>query len=478
MILLTGATGYVGGRLLERLQAAGHPVRCLARHPAHLVGRFTGTGEVVRGDVTDPVSLGHAMEKVQVAFYLVHSMSRGDAFHETDRRGAFLFSEAARAAGVRRIIYLGGLGQGENLSSHLRSRQEVGRLLRESGVPTLELRASIIIGSGSLSFEMIRALVEKLPLMITPRWVRTRTQPIAIEDVVSALEAAIGTPLASSEVIEIGGADQVSYADLLREYARQRGLRRWMIRVPALTPRLSGLWLGLVTPVYARVGRELVEGLRNETVVRDPSGMQRLGLRPRGMREAIHRALRHEDRAFAATRWSDAWSSANADHYGGRRYGSRLADSRSVTVPVPPARAFAPIERLGGDTGWYHGGWLWKLRGAIDLVVGGAGMRRGRRDPRRLRDGDTLDFWRVERIEPGRMLRLAAEMRLPGRAWLQFEVDPGGDGSVIRQTALFDPAGLSGLLYWYTLWPVHELVFSGLLRGIARAAMEEPAHDG
>jgi uncharacterized protein YbjT (DUF2867 family) len=470
LVLLTGGTGYVGGRLLSALEARGCRLRCLARRPEFLRSRVGPGTEVVKGDVRDRASLAAALAGVHTAYYLVHSMASGGAFEEEDRRAAGDFGAAAREAGVRRIVYLGGLGSGEELSGHLRSRQEVGRILRESGVPTIEFRASIIIGSGSLSFEMVRALVEKLPVMVAPRWVRTTTQPIAIEDVVSYLVAALDADISESTLFEIGGADKVSYLELLREYARQRGLRRLILPVPVLTPWLSSLWLGLVTPLYARVGRELIEGLRNETVVRDARALEVLPVRPRGMREAIERALHKEEREFALTRWTDALSSRGGPaSWGGVRFGSRIVDSRLVHVSCPPAAAFAAIERIGGDTGWYFANWLWRLRGLLDLLVGGAGMRRGRRDPEKLLPGDTVDCWRTEAVEPGRLLRLVAEMKLPGRAWLQFELEPDETGTNVRQTAVFDPVGLGGLAYWYALYPLHQVIFAGMLRGLARA---------
>ncbi|MEO8032738.1 MAG: SDR family oxidoreductase [Gemmatimonadota bacterium] len=471
-VLLTGATGYIGGRLLAALEAHGRLVRCMARRPEYLLARVAPSTEVVAGDVFDPASLAVAMTGVDTAYYLVHSMDSTSSFQDADRTGARNFAQAARAAGVRRVIYLGGLGGGDELSSHLDSRQEVGRILREEGVATIELRAAIVIGSGSISFEMIRALVEILPIMITPRWVATLTQPIGIEDVIAYLVASLDLPSEGSEVFEIGGPDRVSYGDLMREYARQRGLRRRFISVPVLTPRLSSLWLGLVTPVFARVGRALVDSLRNETVVRDDRALAEFSVKPRGMADAMARALVNEDRSFAATRWSDALTVVGRRQgWGGTRFGTRLVDSRSITVACSPANAFTPIRRLGGTTGWYHATYLWKLRGFLDLLVGGPGMRRGRRDPEQLAPGDTLDFWRVEAIEPDRLLRLSAEMRLPGRAWLQFEVDPSGTGSTIRQTAIFDPAGLFGQIYWYALWPLHQAVFGGTLRALARAAL-------
>jgi uncharacterized protein YbjT (DUF2867 family) len=475
LILLTGATGYVGGRLLHALEAAGNRVRCLSRHPEALSQRVARNTEVVKGDVLDPGSIARAMVGVHTAYYLVHSMASANSFVAEDRLAANAFAVAARDAGVSRIIYLGGLGSGIDLSAHLRSRHEVGRILKESGLPTIEFRAAIILGSGSASFEMIRALVEKLPVMITPRWVNTSTQPIAIEDVVAYLKQAVHLEISVSKIVEIGGADQVTYLDLMKEYARQRDLKRWMIPVPVLSPRLSSLWLGLVTPVYARVGRELVDSLRNETVVRDRSANDLFSIRPLGFREALKRALANEDRDFAETRWSDAFSSlAPAHRWGGAKFGRRMVDSRSAHVPFSPAVAFRPVERLGGKTGWYYGNWLWRIRGLLDLLFGGAGMRRGRRDPNRLLAGDTLDFWRVEEIQRDHLLRLAAEMRLPGRAWLQFEIKANGLGSFVRQTAIFDPVGVLGQLYWYFLYPMHQFIFAGMLREIVRA-MEDPS---
>ena len=371
-----------------------------------------------------------------------------------------------------RIIYLGGLGESTNeLSPHLRSRHEVGEILRSSEAQVLEFRASVIIGSGSLSFKLIRALVERLPMMICPRWVATPAQPIAVEDILSYLLAALDWDGSESRVFEIGGPDQVSYGDIMREYARQRGLQRLMISVPVLTPRLSSLWLGLVTPVYARVGRKLIEGVRNPTLVHDTSSLQVFDIQPRGLRDAIQRALVNEDHELAETRWSDALSSGSEPtKWGGVRFRSRFVDSRVANVDVPLEAAFAPIQRIGGQTGWYFATWLWHIRGWLDLLVGGVGMRRGRRDPIELRVGDALDFWRVEAFEQDKRLRLAAEMRVPGRAWLELEVSELDGKSEIRQTAIFDPVGLSGLAYWYALYPLHQLVFAQMLRGIARTA--------
>ncbi|MCG8449960.1 MAG: SDR family oxidoreductase [Pirellulales bacterium] len=335
----------------------------------------------------------------------------------------------------------------------------------------IELRASIVIGSGSLSFEMIRALVERLPVMICPKWVHVMAQPIAIEDVLAYLLEAIELHERDSRVYEIGGPDQISYGQIMREYARQRGLRRLMIPVPLLTPYLSSLWLGLVTPLYARIGRKLVESLRNPTLVSNNLADTAFSVRPKSLPEAIARATANEDQKFATTRWSDALSSSGQSRsWGGARYGSRLVDSRTTDTKAPPACSFAVVQRIGGKTGWYYGDWLWRVRGFLDLLVGGVGIRRGRRDPVNIRVGDALDFWRVEAFEPGQLLRMRAEMKVPGRAWLELEVTENGGGSTIRQTATFDPLGLFGLAYWYTLYPLHKLVFGGMLRNLVKAA--------
>lgn len=460
--------------MLPLLVYDGWRVRCLARQPNHLLPRVPAGVEVVPGDVLAAASLSAAMQGVEAAYYLVHSMGATGDFEEQDRLAADNFARAAAAAGVQRIIYLGGLGEDEpELSAHLRSRHEVGKRLRAHGVPVIELRASIIIGSGSLSFEMIRALVERLPVMVTPRWVRVTAQPIAIGDVLAYLRKALTWPTDGHAIFEIGGPDQVSYGDLMREYARQRGLRRLMIPVPLLTPRLSSLWLGLVTPLFARVGRKLIDSIRHPTTVRDPAAARTFSLRPIPIREAITLALRNEDAHFAQTRWSDALSSASTPRqWGGVRFGNRLVDSRAVRVSASAPRVFATVERIGGQAGWPYANWLWTARGWLDLLAGGVGMRRGRRDPDRLQVGDVVDCWRVEAIERNRRLRLQAEMKLPGRAWLDFEVRPDGEHARLTQTATFDPVGLWGLAYWYGVWPLHQLVFAGMLRGLARAAEE------
>ncbi len=472
IIALTGCTGYIGGRLLPLLEERHFSVRCLVRRPEYLVGRLGPNTTVVYGDALDRESLMTALKGVDIAYYLIHSLGAKGDFEALEYQAAENFAVAAKACGVRRIIYLGGLGREEaDLSRHLRSRLKVGQLLRSAGVQVIEFRASVIIGSGSLSFELIRALVERLPIMICPRWVFTPTQPIAVEDVLEYLLAALDLPDGENRIFEIGGPDKVSYADIMLEYARQRGLRRIIIPVPLLTPRLSSLWLGLVTPVYARIGRKLVDGLRNATVVRDPSALEVFPIRPRTLRDAITRALSNEDREFAATRWSDSLSAIGVFGRNSQtNRGNRIVVSRTLDVPVPVEAAFAPIRRIGGQQGWYAANWLWRLRGLIDLLLGGVGMRRGRPHPEQLRPGDPVDFWRVETYEPNRRLLLVAEMRLPGRAWLDLEVEPHEGFSRIRQTVIFEPLGLLGLAYWYALYLPHQWIFGRMLKGIAKAA--------
>ena len=474
-ILLTGATGYVGGRLLSLLVERGENVRCMTRREVTIVPPNNQV-EYAIGDADEAESLDQALQGIETAYYLIHSMGASGDFEEKDRNAARNFVEACNRNDVKRIIYLGGLGNPDHLlSKHLRSRQEIGDILRTANCAVVEFRASIIIGSGSLSFEMIRSLVERLPVMICPKWVRVKAQPIAIEDVLEYLYQ--GSKLRTNEsiIFEIGGPDQISYGELMQRYARHRGLRRFMIPVPFLTPYLSSLWLGLVTPLYSRVGRKLVDSLKNPTLVSNNMASKYFDIDPMSTDAAIARALINEDKDFAETRWSDAFSAGGErKNWGGVRFGSRLVDSRVRTVDASTNTAFKPIQRIGGKTGWYYGNWLWKVRGFLDLLVGGVGVRRGRRDPEKLKVGDALDFWRVEKVDEGKILRLAAEMKVPGRAWLEFEVGTTEDGKTfVRQTAIFDPIGLFGIVYWYSLFPLHQFVFGGMLRNICRAIHNE-----
>jgi uncharacterized protein YbjT (DUF2867 family) len=416
---------------------------------------------------------------VHTAYYLIHSLGESKGFEQQEKIGAQNFAAVARESGVKRIIYLGGIGnEREELSPHLRSRHEVGRILRDSGVPTLEFRASIVLGSGSLSFEMIRALTEHLPVMVMPRWVSVLAQPIGIQDLISYLVQALDIPMEASEVVEIGGADQLSYRELMKEYARLRNLKRVMIPVPVLTPRLSSLWLGFVTPLYARVGRKLIESIKHPTIVTSNRAHELSALRPCGAPQAMQAALENEDRKSAETRRSDSLSASGTPRsYGGHQSGSRLIDYREKHVDVTPDLAFAVIEGIGGSKGWFGYDFLWRMRGLVDLLVGGVGMRRGRPLHRSLRPGDALDFWRVEELDRPHKLRLLAEMKVPGRAWLEFVVEPQAEGSIIRQTAIFDPIGLFGRLYWYSVYPLHALVFQNMVDSIARLAMRLPGAD-
>ncbi|MGW2489442.1 SDR family oxidoreductase [Streptomyces sp. NPDC001606] len=490
--LVTGATGYLGGRLVPELLAAGHFVRCLARSPGKLRDHpWAGRVEAVQGDVTDEASVRAAMDGTDVAYYLVHALGTGRGFEETDRRAARIFAEQARAAGVGRIVYLGGLtpaGVPEaDLSPHLRSRAEVGRILLASEVPTAVLRAAVIIGSGSASFEMLRYLTERLPVMVTPRWVRTRIQPIAVRDVLRLLVGCARLPHEVNRTFDIGGPDIVTYQDMMQRYAAVAGLpRRVILPVPLLSPRLSSLWVGLITPVPGALARPLVESLRHEVVCAERDIARYVPDPPEGpvaLDRAIRLALRRVQNADVATRWSSASTPhAPSDPLPtdpGWAGGSLYTDDRERTVAASPQVLWQVVEGIGGENGWYSAPLAWSLRGWLDSLVGGVGLRRGRRDANRLRVGDSLDFWRVEEIEPGRLLRLRAEMRLPGLAWLEMTVgrDPQGR-TVYRQRALFHPHGLAGHAYWWGVAPFHAAVFGGMLRNIAAAAesaAEEPA---
>lgn len=475
-VAVTGATGYIGGRLAPRLLEAGYRVRCLVRFPQKLQDRVWAADpnvEIVDADLSDPASLSEKLAGCSAAYYLVHSMlSAGKDYAARDRQLAAAFSSAARAAGVSRIIYLGGLGEmGPDLSEHLTSRREVEEALRSSGVPVTVLRAAMIIGSGSASFEILRYLVERLPVMITPKWVMTPCQPIAVRNVVNYLVGCLSAPQTTGGTFDIGGPDVLCYRDLMQIMAEELGLRRRLIiPVPVLTPRLSSYWIHLVTPLSHQIARPLAEGLRNPVVCRDYRVRELIPQELLGVREAIRAALTSIATRHVETSWSMAGPVPGDPDWAG---GKVFRDSREIEIEAPDWAAFRAVCRVGGGRGRYPADWLWRIRGLIDRLAGGPGLRRGRRDPEEVSYGEALDFWRVVGLERNRRLALRAEMKLPGEAMLEFRIEPRGEArSLLRQTALFQPRGLLGLLYWCAVLPFHQIVFRGMLDRIRREAIE------
>ena len=485
-VLVSGATGYIGGRLVPCLLEEGYDVRCFVRSPERLQGQpWLDDVEVAVGDALKADTIPPAMEGIDAAYYLIHSLGAGKGeFADRDRRAATNFGNAARKREVGRLLYLGGIEpKGERHSEHLESRLETGRCLRASGVPLTEFRAAVIIGSGSLSFELIRNLTERLPVMICPRWTDTRTQPIAVRDVLNYLTAALETPGSVGETIEIGGADVTTYADLFRTYARVRGLRRFLLDIPFLTPTLSSYWVGLVTPIGNKVARPLIEGLGSEVTVTDGCKAESLfpTIEPMAMEPAMRLALhRYADRSVP-TLWHSALSSSPKGHEVVEELEQTegmIKEKRQLKVNASPEAVFKMAQTLGGDTGWLYANFLWVLRGYLDLLLGGIGYRKGRRHPTKLRPGDAVDFWRVEALSGGpadpKVLRLRAEMKTSGRAWLQYEISsPGNDAldqALITQTAFFEPKGLLGLLYWYVLYIPHRFIFTGMIEELGRRA--------
>ena len=464
-VLVTGATGYIGGRLVPRLLETGHDVRVMVRDPARIAGRpWASSVEVARGDVEDPASLRAALAGVDAAYYLIHLMDAGGDFAERDRRAAENFVAAGRH--VRHVIYLGGLlPNAKKVSKHLASRAEVGEILR-AGLPTTEFRAGPVVGSGSASFEMVRYLTERLPAMIAPRWILNEVQPIAVRDILGYLSLALEREPAG--IYNVGAAP-LTFKGMMQEFARVRGLRRLIVPVPVLAPRLAALWVGLVTPIPNRLAVPLVEGVVHP-VVADTARAQTdfPDIRPLAYREAVERALLQTTENAVSTRWSSALGSAPAFELSQKE--GMIRETRSCRTSADPETTFASFSSLGGDRGWLYWSWAWSFRGLLDRLVGGPGLRRGRRHPTELEPGDAVDFWRVERVEPPNLLRLRAEMKVPGRAWLQWEAVPEEGGTRLVQTAIFEPIGLAGHLYWNLLYPVHKIIFSGLVRAIASRA--------
>lgn len=476
LCLVTGATGYIGGRLIVELLKHGYRVRILARNPERLRNHpWIDQVEVVGGDAQDPEALKTALTGADVAYYLLHAlMVKGD-FETLEQQMAEKFGAAAKASGVRRLVYLGGIvSPGQEASPHLQARVDTGRILAESGVPTVELRAGVVIGSGSASFEMLRYLTERLPVMTTPKWVKNRIQPIAVRDVLRYLVGAAAIPAEVSGVYDIGGPEVFTYADMMQGYAKAAGLRkRWIIPVPVLTPRLSSGWVGLVTPVPYTLAKRLVESLKNE-VVAQPSQIRTLipdpvgGLTPldRAVKLALVKIKDHR----VETRWSDASLPGtpseplptDPDWAGGTLY----RDVRIVRGADPVDLVWSRVESIGGDNGYSTASWAWELRGFADRLVGGVGLRRGRRDPNLLQVGDAVDFWRVEELIRPKLLRLRAEMKMPGLAWLEFAVEPDAEtgGTILTQVAIYAPKGLLGHLYWWLVWPMHGLVFPSMAK--------------
>lgn len=480
-----GATGYIGGRLAPQLAGDGHRVRCLTRRPEHLSGvAWADTVEVVRGDALEPDGLREAMTGVDVVYYLVHSIGTGPDFEASDRLAARNTAQAAAQAGVKRIVYLGGLvPSGETASPHLASRAEVGRILLEGPVPTVVLQAGVIIGSGSASFEMLRYLTERLPVMVTPRWVRSQVQPIAVRDVLAYLVGALDLPAGTDRRFDIAGPDVLSYREMMQRYARVAGLtRRVIIPVPVLSPWLSSHWVNVVTPVPKAIAQPLIESLRNNVVAHehDIEALIPLDLCP--FDHAVRLALERVRDAEVVTRWSGAsWPGAPSDpmptdpEWSG---GTAYRDERSVPVDAPVESLWRTLEGIGGDRGWYSFPLAWRVRGLLDRLVGGVGLRRGRRHPDRLALGEAVDFWRVEALDRPRLLRLRAEMRLPGEAWLEFSITEEDGGRRLHQKALFIPRGLLGHLYWWAVSPFHGIVFGSMVRNLAAAAARETTPAG
>jgi len=475
LILVTGATGYVGGRLVPRLLDAGHRVRVLVRDPARLQGRsWLDKVEVVTGDALTGTTLSEALKDVSVAYYLIHGKKGGRDNAERDLTVAHNFAQAAEQMNVERIIYLGELvDPTSDLSPYLRARHETGYILRHGGVPVTEFRAGMIVGSGSVLFEMIRYLGEREPLLLCPAWFFSQAQPIAIRDVLFYLIDALETPKSVGRLIEIGGPTRLTYAEMLLEYAKERGLKRYLIRLPFNTPRLSAYWVHMVTPIHWRLVLPLIEGLRAKLIVRDETAKKLFPqIKPIDFRTAVHLALGRIQRDDVETSWSDALVTVAGDikPYKFTVEDGMYIETRQVLLDLKPEAVYRSYIGVGGARGWMYMDWAWGIRGWLDKAVGGVGLRRGRRHPDEVRAGESLDFWRVEKVEPNHLLRLRAEMKLPGKAWLEFKSEPQDNKTLFTVTAYFAPHGLFGFLYWYAMWIPHRFIFDGLTNRLASRA--------
>ena len=475
-ILVLGATGYVGGLLVPGLVDRGHNVRCLVRDRSKVADKsWANHVEISQGDVLKPETLADSMIDIDVVYYLIHSMGAAEKdFESLDRKAATNVSREAAKAEVSRTIYLGGLGRRESETSpHLRSRHEVGEVLREGSVPVTEFRAAVVVGIGSISFEMIHYLVNRLPVMICPRWVYTRTQPIAINDVLRYLTECLDLPETADRILDIGGPEIITYQDMMLILAKVLGLKRLLIRVPVLTPRLSSYWVNLVTPIRASIARPLVEGLRSETVCENHDALDIFGFQPITFKDAVRQAMRGYGISDVDKEADDTGFSYERPNMSASQM---LRDHRETNVDAPAETVYRTIASIGGDNGWYYADWLWKLRGFIDRLLGGPGLRRGRAHPTHIEKGQTLDFWRVIEAEEGKCLMLKAEMKVWGQAWLEFWVREDGDIACrVEQTAIYYPKGVVGWAYWYCVYPIHAIIFKGLVRAIARRSKEEYA---
>ncbi len=474
-ILVTGASGYVGGRLVHQLHKQGYRIRCTARRVPYIRDRFPKEVDIVKADAMHLEEMENALEGIDIAFYLIHSLGTSEKeFEELEELCASNFARAAKKHALKRIIYLGGIiapNRQTPLSSHMRSRKQVGDILRVSGIQVIAFRASIIIGAGSISFELCRSLCERLPLMIVPKWVSIEAQPIAIDDVLMYLQKSISVGVEGSKIYDIGCREKSSYLGLMEAYIRYRKLRRFIIKIPLLSLRTSSFWVGLITPIYSRIGRKLIESLKNPTIVERPDDTGIFQLTPLSLENAIKKAILDEDEAIRNTHWTDALSSTyhhSTIHV--PKFGNRIIDTYTMKIAASQEDIFNVIQRIGGKQGWYFANSLWRLRGTLDVLFGGTGLKRQRKHDVLLEVGDIVDWWRVEKIAAPNSLQLRAEMKLPGRAWLHFEIEHLGATCRVYQTALFDPIGIAGLLYWYLLYPIHWIVFQGMLRHIKKIA--------